>query len=189
MSVSSLRESRVSPLPLGFLALFVATTVFAVIQMGWLPSSAGMGAAVAVLGVTVGPQLLASAIGFATGDTTAGTAMGLLSGTWAAVAVTTLLTGSLAPNDTLGVLLGCCGAAMLVPALAGSAPPIASAVMMTTSLRFVVTGIAEVTGTRLWMTAAGVIGLVLAAVSFYAAVALEAASTGRGRLPLTAARP
>lgn len=175
---------RASPLPLGFLALFTATTVYAVIQIGWLPKSSGMTAAVAVLGVTVGAQLLASAIGFATGNTTAGTAMGVLAGTWATVAVATVLTGRLAPNDALGVVLLCGAAAMLVPALAGSGPPIAAVVMVTTAVRFAVTGVAEISGAQVWMIVAGIVGLMLAAVSFYAAIALEAASTGRGRLPL-----
>lgn len=179
---------RASPLPLGFLGLFAATTVYAVIQVGWLSKSSGVTAAVAVLSLTVGAQLLACTIAFASGDTTAGTAMGLLAGTWAAVSVTTVLSGSLVPSDPLGVVLLCSGGAMLVPALAGSAPPIAAIVMATTSLRFVVTGIAELSGAQVWMIAAGIIGLLLAAVSFYAAVALEAASTGRRRLPLADAR-
>lgn len=179
---------RVSPLPLGFLGLFIATTVYAVIQVGWLSKSSGATAGVAVLSVTVGAQLLACTIAFASGDTTAGTAMGLLAGTWAAVAATTVLSGSLAPSNPLGVVLLCSGTAMLVPALAGSAPPIAAIVMITTSLRFVVTGIAELSGTQVWTVAAGIIGLLLAAVSFYAAVALEAASTGQRQFPLAGAR-
>ncbi len=179
---------RASALPLGFLALFTATTVFAVIQIGWLPRSTGVTAAVAVLGVTVGAQLLASTISFATGNTTAGTAMGVLAGTWATVAVATVLTGELSRNEPLGVVLLCGAAAMLVPALAGSGPPIAAVVMVTTAVRFAVTGVAEISGAQLWMTLAGIAGLVLAAVSFYAAIALEAASTGRGRLPLTGAQ-
>lgn len=111
--------------------------------------------------------------------------MAILSGTWSAVAVTTLVIGSTSPNDALGVILLCSGAAMLVPAIADAAPPIARLVMMTTSLRFGITAIAEITGDSGWAAAAGIMGFILAAVSFYAAFAL-AASTGRGwRLPLT----
>jgi hypothetical protein len=39
--------------------------------------------------------------------------------------------------------------------------------------RFVITGIYEVTGSAAWKTAAGWVGLALAAVAFYAALALE----------------
>lgn len=179
--------ARPSPLPLGFLALFTATTVYAVIQLGWLPKTSGVSAGVTVLCVAVGAQVATCVMGFASGDTTAGIAMGLLAGTWAAVAVTTVLRGSLAPNAPLGVILLCSGAAMLVPALAGSAPPIGAVVMVTTALRFGVTGIAELSGAQAWMVTAGIIGLVLAAVSFYAAIALEAANAGRARLPLAGA--
>ncbi|MCV7154398.1 hypothetical protein [Mycolicibacterium pyrenivorans] len=173
-----------SPLPLGFLALFTATTTYAVVQLGWIPKDSAVPVAIGVLTVAVWAQVVAAAFGFASGNTTVGTAMGLLAGTWAAVAVTTMVAGSVQPSDPLGVLLLCSGAAMLVPALAGSGPPIASVVMVTTSVRFAVTGIAEIVGSETWMTAAGIVGLVLAVVSFYAAVAMEAVSTGRAELPL-----
>lgn len=177
--------TRASPLPLGFLALFTATTVYAFVQVGWLPEDDALPIAVGVLAVTVWAQVVSAILGFATGNTTVGTSMGVLAGTWAAVAVTTLVTGSVAPNDALGVILLCSGTAMLIPALAGSAPPIAAVVMVVTAIRFLVTGIAEIVGTRMWLTVAGIIGLVLAVISFYAALALEASSTGRARLPLT----
>ncbi len=171
-------------MPLGFLALFTATSLYAAVQLGWLPADNAAPVAVGVLTVTVWAQVVAAVLGFASGNTTVGTAMGLLAGTWAAVAVTTMVTGSVQPSDPLGVVLLCSGAAMLVPALAGTGPPIAAVVMVTTAVRFFVSGIAEIAGGDTWMTVAGVVGLVLAVVSFYAAVAMEAVSTGRGRLPL-----
>jgi len=61
---------------------------------------------------------------------------------------------------------------------------LACAVMAMTAARFLVTGVYELSGSRDWMTAAGVMGVALAAVALYAALAfdLEDAS-GRTVLP------
>lgn len=171
-------------LPLGYLALFTATTVFGLIQVGWLAEDLGVAASVAVLGVTVATQVIASAVGFAVGDNTAGTAMGVLAGTWAAVAVTTLMAGRLRCDPALGVVLVCSGVALLVVTFAGRHPPVAGVVIGTSGLRFIITGIAEVLCSPGWTVGAGIAGLVLAVVSLYGAVALM--GTDRGwSLPLS----
>lgn len=72
------------------------------------------------------------------------------------------------PRDS-GVTVAACVLAATVAAQA-----IASVVMAVTSLRYFVTGIAEITGSDSWTTSAGIVGLVLALVSFYAAFAIAA---------------
>jgi succinate-acetate transporter protein len=176
--------TRSSTLPLGFLALFIATTVYAFAQLQWLPSDSGVTVAICVLAATVAAQVIASIFGFASGDATVGTGMAILAGTWAAVAISTLTAGSVAPNDPLGVVLLCAAVTLLIPAAVGSGPPIASAVMATTSLRYFGTGIAEITGSETWMTIAGLLGLALAVVSFYAAFALAAVAERGWTMPL-----
>ena len=179
------RRSPTSPLPLGFLGLFAATTALACTQVGVLARDTGPTMSIGILAVTAGTQLIASVIGFVNGDVTAGTSMAILAGTWTAVAVSTLVTDSASPNEALGVVLLCSAAAMLVPAIADAAPPIARLVMTTTSVRFGITAIAEITAASAWTVAAGIIGFILAAVSFYAAFALAASTGRRWRLPLT----
>src|SRR4051794_279519 len=57
-----------TPLPLGFLALGVATFSFAALQLQWIPSSEGHTIALAVLVLTVPLQLLAAVMGFLARD-------------------------------------------------------------------------------------------------------------------------
>jgi hypothetical protein len=64
-----------TPLPLGFLALAVATTAFASVQLGWIPQSQGHTIALGVLALTVPMQLLAAVIGFLARDPVAATGM------------------------------------------------------------------------------------------------------------------
>ena len=162
-----------TPLPLGFLGLCVATFAFAGLQLGWVPAQQGHLIAWAVLGLTVPAQLLASVVGFMARDSVAGTGMAVLSGTWAAVTLVTLNLPPGGDSDALGVVLLASAAALLVPAVAALDKPVAAAVMMLSALRFTVTALAYLTGSHAWQTAAGWTGLLLAAVSLYAALAFE----------------
>ena len=72
-----------TPLPLGFLALVLATTTFAALQLGWIPPEQGRVAAITAVAATVPLQLLASVVGFLARDPVAATGMGVLTGTWA----------------------------------------------------------------------------------------------------------
>ncbi len=162
-----------TPLPLGFLGLLVATLGFSALQLGWIPASQGNAVAIGVLVSTVPMQLVACMFGFLARDPVAGTGMGVLAGTWAAASINTLLAPAGATSPGLGVLFLAGAAAMVVPAVAATSKLAASAVMGTAALRFAVTGIAQVTGSSAWLTAAGVVGLLLACVAFYAALGFE----------------
>jgi succinate-acetate transporter protein len=163
-----------TPLPLGFLALALATTVFSAVQLGWVKPDQGRIAAITALAATVPLQLLASVMGFLTRDPVAATGMGVLSGTWAVAGFTTY---SLAPGTTssgLGVLLVVAGIAMLVPAAAAVGSKVMPALVMTVAAtRFATTGVYEMTGSADWEAVAGWVGILLAAVAFYTALALE----------------
>ena len=166
-----------SPLPLGFLGLFVATLSFSSVQLGWVPASQGGTVALAALGLTVPVQLIASVFGFLARDPVAGTGMGILAGTWATAGLATITSPPGATSPGLGVVLLCAGAAMLVPAAAGRQKTVAAAVMTLSALRFGLTGIAEINGAASWMTTAGWTGVLLAALSLYAALAFELEGT------------
>jgi uncharacterized protein len=174
-----------TPLPLGFLGLFVATLGFASFQLQWVQPGQSSTIALAVLGLTVPAQLLAAVFGFLCRDPVAATGMGILSGTWAAAALATLTSKPDTTSPGLGIVLLAGGAAMLVPASAASAKPVAAGVMTLASLRFIVTGVAEVDGSQSWLTAAGWVGVLLAAVALYAAFAFELEGAKQGDvLPL-----
>lgn len=173
-----------TPLPLGFLGLCVATFSFAGLQLGWVPPEQGTMIALAVLGLTVPVQLIACVFGFLARDPVAGTGMGLLAGTWAAVGLVTVQSPPGADSAALGVVLIAAGAAVVVPALAGRAKTVAATVMALSAVRFAVTGLAELTGASGWQSAAGWIGVLLAVVSWYAALGFELEAQNTGGVPL-----
>ncbi|MGY1708729.1 hypothetical protein ACI8AC_04385 [Geodermatophilus sp. SYSU D00758] len=175
-----------SPLPLGFLALALATTVFSAVQLGWIPPDQGRVAGLTALAATVPLQLLAGVTGFLTRDPVAATGMGVLAGTWGVAGATTLTSPPGSTSAGLGVLLLVAGVAMAVPATAAApAKVVPAAVMGLAGTRFAVTAVYELTGSSAWATVAGWTGLALAALALYAALAMELeAAWGRTVLPL-----
>jgi uncharacterized protein len=174
-----------SPLPLGFLALAVATIPFTAVQLGWVAPTEGRAAAIGAIAATVPLQLLASLFGFLARDVVAATGMGVLAGTWGTVGLVTAtsLPGSVSPG--LGVFLVTAGVCMLVPAASAGAKLVPASVMTLAAVRFAVTGGYHLTGSAGWKTAAGWVGLLLGVVAVYAALALALESTqGRDVLPL-----
>jgi uncharacterized protein len=179
-----------TPLPLGFLGLVLATTTFSALQLGWIPPEQGRVAAITAVAATVPLQLLASVVGFLARDPVAATGMGVLTGTWAVVGLTTYTSPPGATSAGLGVLLVTAGLAMFVPAVSGLAKLVPAAVMGLAGVRFVVTGIYELGASPTWKSAAGWVGLALAVLALYAALALELeASHGRTILPLGRREP
>lgn len=167
-----------TPLPLGFLALALATTVFSAVQLGWIPPDQGRVAGITAVAATVPLQLLASVFGFLTRDPIAATGMGLLSGTWAVAGYTILTSPPGNTSSGLGVLLLVAGVAMLVPAAAALQSKVVPAVVMgLAATRFAATGVYEMTGSSTWKGIAGWVGLILALVALYAALALELEGT------------
>lgn len=174
-----------SPLPLGFLALTIATVAVASVQLSWVPVSEGRTVALGVLVLAVPLQLLSSVMGFLARDPVAATGMGILAGTWGAVCLATLTTPPGATSAGLGVILLTAAASLLVPVMAARSKIVPALVIATSACRFAVTGIAEVDGSATWMQGAGWTGIALAAVSAYAALALALeASSSRTVLPL-----
>jgi uncharacterized protein len=162
-----------TPLPLGFLALVLATTTFSALQLGWVPPTEARVAALVAIAATVPLQLLASVIGFLARDPVAATGMGVLTGTWAVVGLTTATSPPGATSRGLGVLLVTAGLCMLVPAVSAGSKLVPAAVMALAGVRFAVTGAHHLTGSPDWEAAAGWVGLVLAVLALYAALALE----------------
>ena len=174
-----------SSLPVGFLALALATGPFAAVQLGWVGPSEGRTAAIGAVAATVPLQLLASVFGFLSRDVVAATGMGALAGTWGTVGLVTATSppGTVSPG--LGVFLVTAGVCMLVPAVSAGAKLVPATVMLLAAVRFAVTGAYELTAAAGWKVAAGWVGLVLGAVAVYAALALSLESTqGRTVLPL-----
>jgi succinate-acetate transporter protein len=162
------------PLALGFFGLAAATFVLSGLQLGWVEPTEGKQVALCVLAFTVPLQFTASIFGFLGRDGVAATGMGLLSGIWAAVGLVTFTGKPGSTSDALGLFLLIAGVAMWAPASSAVASKLVPALVLgTAGLRFVVTGIYQLTGNEAWEDAAGVIGLALAAFAVYAAYAAE----------------
>lgn len=175
-----------SALPLGFLALAAATTLVSALQLGWLRAELGPSVALVLIAFVAPLQLITSVLGFLSRDAVVGTGMGLLAGTWVSVGLVMRANGAGSTDDALGVLLLVASAAMLVPAAGAAAGKLVPcAVLTTTALRFLLTGVYEITAGSTSRHAAAVVGLALGALAFYAALALMLEEAGaRPRLPL-----
>ena len=162
------------PLALGFFGLAGATFVVAGLQLGWVAPTESRQVALCVLAFTVPLQFTTSIFGFLARDGVAATGMGLLSGIWAAIGLV-LLTGTPAStSNALGLFLVIAGIAMWAPASAAAPAKLVPALVLATAgLRFVLTGIYEISGSEIWENTAGVVGLILAALAVYAAYAAE----------------
>jgi succinate-acetate transporter protein len=160
-----------NPLPLGFLALMVATSGVAMLQLGVLAPEEGHVIALGVLVLTVPLQLIACVLGILARDSVAGTGMGVLAGTWATVGFVMLGSPPGATSPALGVLLLCSAVAMVVTTAAATTRLAGMAVMGLSAVRFAVTGVGQLTGSSGWLTTAGWVGVLLGAVAAYAALA------------------
>ena len=175
-----------SPAALGFLGLAAATFVVAGLQLGWLEPPESKKVALVLIAFTVPVQFLASVLGFLARDGVIATGMGLLSGIWLTVGLITWTSRPGAESDALGMFLLLAAVAMWVPASSGAvAKLVPAAVLATAGLRFLVTGIFQLTSNEAWEDAAGVIGLLLTVLALYAAIAAELEDTQkRTILPL-----
>jgi uncharacterized protein len=161
-----------SPLALGFGALVVGTFVVSGLQLGWMPATEIHTVALLLLALVVPLQALASVLGFLERDGVAGTGMGVLAGTWFGVGLVLLTSKPGSTSDALGLFLLSSGTLMLIPATgAATAKLVPAAVLASAGVRFALTGVYQLTGSKAWETSAGVVGLFLAAIALYAAFA------------------
>jgi succinate-acetate transporter protein len=175
-----------NPLPLGFLALAAATLVVSGLQLKWLGPAEGREVALILIAFVFPLQLVSSIFGYLARDVVAGTAMGILAGTWLSMGLIKLTGRPGATSDPLGLFLLIASASMAIPAAAAATGKLVpAAVLATTSLRFLVTGLFEITASGFWMDVAGVVGLVLCALAVYAAAAMALEDAKRATvLPL-----
>jgi succinate-acetate transporter protein len=169
-----------SSLPLGFLALGGASVLLSGLQLRWLPVDAARQAGLVLLVFAVPAQLLASVFGFLARDGVGGTGMSVLAGTWLAIAVAHIVSAPGKPDPTLGLLLFFSAAAIMVPTAAASLGKVLAAIVLfLAASRFALTGIYEFLGGASWRQAAGWLGVALAVVALYAALAFEIEDTAR----------
>ena len=175
-----------SPLPLGFLALFVGSLLLSSLQLHWIPATQRPEVAIGLLAFTVPLQLIACCYGFLCRDVVASTGVGVLGGTWATLGVSLVSSPPSARSPGLGILLVVAAGALLVPATAAlTGKAVAALVLALAAVHFALSGSYELTSAAGWQHASGLCGIVLAGLALYAALATEIDSaTRRNILPL-----
>lgn len=169
-----------TPLPITFLGLAIATTVYAGLETKILPSSDFHTVGWIVVAVPVPMQLLPAIWGLVRGELAAATGSAVLAATWLGVALATITgtPGPPGPTKAEALLLFAAAAALLVSVATELiyAKPVPALVMTTTSVRFALTGVSGLTHTQGSTTAAGVAGFVLAGVALAGAATIEVRS-------------
>jgi hypothetical protein len=130
-----------------------------------------------LLGVPLPLQLVAAVFGFHGRSATAATGSSTLAAAWLGISLALINTkpGAFVPSHAVGMLAIGVAAALLIPAASDlrAGAPLAAAVLVVASIRFAVTAVTGLTQSSGLRHATGILGLVVAAVALYAALALE----------------
>jgi succinate-acetate transporter protein len=162
-----------SPLSLGFLALGGASLVLGGEQLSWFGTQHTHAVGLVLITFGFPLQAAASVVGFLARDGAAATGMGVLAATWLAVGAITVTSAPGSTSPVVGLLLLFVAAALLIPAACAAQGKVVPAVVLATAAaRFAVTGCYQLGAVPTVQTIAGVIGLVLMALAWYAALAL-----------------
>jgi hypothetical protein len=176
-----------SPLPLGVFALVPSSLLLAGLQLQWFALTDAKTVAYLLLGFAVPLQFASSILAFLGRDSLVGTAFGIFTGTWLAFGLA-LLTGP--PGQTspvLGVFFLGVGAvfAMLTGGGLAGGKAAAGMVVLLGAVRFVLSGLYELTSSIGVERAAGIVGLVFVGIASYVGfAALLEDSARRTILPI-----
>jgi succinate-acetate transporter protein len=166
-----------TPLPITFLGLTIATTLYAGYETQFLPKADFHTLGWLVLAVPVPMQLLAAVWGLIRGELAAATGSSVLGATWLALALAAITgpAGAPGPSKAESLMLFASAAALTVSVATEvlDRKLVTAAVLLTAACRFVLTGLSGLTHAQDWTTVAGVAGFVLAGVAFTGASAIE----------------
>lgn len=166
-----------SPIPFAFIGLFVATTMVAAEELGWFEPEESLTVALALLAFAAPLQFTAALYAFFARDSAAAASVGVIGVSWLVVGLQTLIEPA-ATSDSLGVFLVTVSIALLATAFAvAETKALAAIVVGATAVRFLVTGIFQLTAAGGVQDAAGVFGLALGGLALYAALAFELEDT------------
>lgn len=160
--------------------------MLASLQVGWIAPAEGRLVAVALLGFAAAAQLVASIFGFLGRDAGVGTAMGQLALIWLVTSISMLSQPPGATSDALGMFLVFAGVSLLVTAgVTSLSKLIPAAIFALAAIRFLTTATYELGAGKRWEDLSGILGLALAALAIYAALASQLEDAlGKPVLPL-----
>jgi succinate-acetate transporter protein len=166
-----------TPLPITFVGLAIASTLYAGFETGFLPKADFQTIGWLVLAIPVPMQVLAAVWGLVRGELAAATGSAVLAATWLGIALATLHTSPGEPGRSKAeaLMLFVSAAALLISVTTELidrkwAPAL---VLLVTAVRFATTGVSGLTHAQSWATAAGVVGFVVGAMALAGAFAVE----------------
>ncbi|HET9074529.1 MAG TPA: GPR1/FUN34/YaaH family transporter [Solirubrobacteraceae bacterium] len=163
-----------TPFPLGFAALATASLVIAGSELGWFSPTDRPIVAVLLIGFSFPLQLLSSIFGFLSRDTVAATGFAVQGATWLVVGLGLLMGRPGHVDHVIGVLLLASSAWVAFCAFGSSLGKLVpAAVMAAVSVRFLLTGLYQLSASRGLEHAAGIVGLLVVALAAYGSLALE----------------
>lgn len=161
-----------TPLPIGLLALAVGSLVLCGVQLKWIGLAQTHVVALCLLAFVVPLQFVSFIFGLLCRDEGVASSMALLFGTWLGAGISLLASAPGTTSGALGLLLVAAAGALLVPIIvAARTKPLMSLVILAAAVRFLFTGIYELGHGSGWETAAGIDGLVVVGLAWYAAAA------------------
>ena len=162
-----------SPLPLGVFALVPSGLLLAGLQLQWFAATDAKMVAYLLLGFAVPTQFVSAVFAFLGRDSLVGTSFGIFTGTWLAYALVTLTSPAGGTSPVLGVFfLAIAGIfAMLMGGGLAGGKAAAGAVVLVGSVRFLLSGLYELTASTGVEHAAGIIGLVFVGIAAYVGLA------------------
>ncbi len=162
-----------SPLPLGFFAFGVGTTMFTALELGWVPVDQAPVLATIMAAFVVPLEIIPAVLAYWARDVGGATALGIFGMTWAAVA-TVMLTGK--PGELspmLGVFMITVGVVIVLLAIAAlPSKPVLGGLLLLSCARFVLTGLYQAGAGHAWETASGWAGIPLGVAAMYFGLAL-----------------
>jgi succinate-acetate transporter protein len=175
-----------SPSSIGLFGLAAGAFALSGLQLDWVAADQAPQVALVLIAFAGVSQLIASLLAFLARDAVVATSMTVLALTWLSIG---LVMNSSPPGSTskaLGLLLLASGTFMVLNGLtAALSKLVPSVIFLLAGLRFLTTGLYQLSANEGWKTTSGAIGLVLAALALYGAWAFELeGATKKTVLPL-----
>lgn len=166
-----------SPLPLGLYSFAIGSLVVAVGQLGAFGPADTQTVNFLLATFVALPELVAAVIAYLSREAVVATLLGLVSLTWPTTLVVSLTTTEMT-SPPLGVLyLGVGGVLLMMGGPALQAKPLVGCLILVASVRYVTSGLWEVTGVTGWQIASGIAGLGIAGFAGYLGFALALEDT------------
>ena len=169
-----------SGLPLGMVGLAVASLVLAGYDLGWVPKVQGTQVGILVL-IAVPLQLTAGFFALLSRNAAPAGASGVLAAGWASEGLVHVVEMPGATSKALGLAMLATGAlALPSSAVTAMARPLPALVFGATGIRFLLSGIYELTGSSAWKHVASIVGLVIVGLALLALTELELKAQAAG---------